>query len=97
MNPKVDWEYVIAASVEGATGQPLQDVDLFVSVLDARYPTSEDFDFKSDNLGADDIYIRSTDEFWAKTGYNKASGIVFVVGVKALTDNVNYTLIMAGP
>ena len=32
-----------------------------------------------------------------KNGYNKAQGIVFVVGVKALTDNAQYTLFMTGP
>ena len=96
-NPQADWEYVIAASVQGANNQRQQDVDLFVTVLDAREPTSEDYDFKSDNIGPDDIYVRSTDDIWAKKGYNKAQGIVFVVGVKALTDNANFTLLMAGP
>jgi hypothetical protein len=74
-----------------------QDVDLYISAIDARQPTSEDFDFKSDNLGADDVFIKSTDPFWQRAGYFKQYGIIFVVGVKALSDNVQYTLMMAGP
>lgn len=93
IDPSSYWEHVVATSIDNAGG----DVDLYVSVMDARYPTSEDYDFKSDNMGPDDVAIRSTDEIWTKSGYNKIYGIIFVVGVKALTDNVNYTLIMTGP
>ena len=74
-----------------------EDVDLFVSVLDGRYPIDSDYDFYSDNLGADDVYITSNDPIWASNGYNKSLGVVFVVGVKALSDNANYTLVMSGP
>ena len=74
-----------------------QDVDLFISVLDARYPTSEDYDYSSNNLGPDDVIIRSNDSFWANSGYNASYGVVFVIGVKALTENVNYSLMMTGP
>lgn len=66
-------------------------------MIDARRPSSEDFDFKSDNKGADVITVRSTDAFWAQNGYYKEYGIVFVVGVKALTDNAQYSLMMTGP
>lgn len=97
-NPLADWEYSI--SVAGNTSSidgSVADVDLYVSAIDARYPTSEDFDFKSDNLGPDDVFIRARDDFWAKTGYGKQYGILFVVGVKALSDNANYTLMVTGP
>jgi hypothetical protein len=73
------------------------DVDIYVSVTDARQPSSEDFDFKSDNLGADEVFIRSTDSFWERSGYLKQHGIVYVVAVKAITDNATFTLMMAGP
>jgi len=59
-NPQAYWEYVVAASLQGSN----QDVDLFVSAIDARQPTSEDFDYKSDNYGADEVTLRSTDSFW---------------------------------
>lgn len=93
MNPNAYWEYVVAVALDNAN----QDVDLYVSAIDARFPTSEDYDFMSNDLGADNVYIRSDSDFWETTGYNKAFGIVFVVGVKALTDNANYTLMMTGP
>jgi len=51
INPKSSWEHVVAVAVEG----PNQDVDLFVTALDARYPVSEDYDFSSDNLGPDSV------------------------------------------
>jgi hypothetical protein len=47
------------------------DVDIYVSATDARQPSSEDFDFKSDNLGADEVFIRSNDSFWDRSGYYK--------------------------
>lgn len=68
-----------------------------MSALDARYPTDRDFDFSSTNIGADSVYIRSNDSFWRKAGYNTSYGIAFVVGVKALTDNAQYSLLMLGP
>ena len=73
------------------------DVDIYVSATDARQPSSEDFDFKSDNLGADEVFIRSTDSFWDRSGYYKQYGIVYVVAVKAVTNNATFTLMMAGP
>jgi hypothetical protein len=57
INPNAYWEYVITTSPTNSQ----MDVDLFVSVIDARLPTSADFDFKSDNFGADEVFIRSTD------------------------------------
>lgn len=92
-NASAYWEYVVAVNVE-ASGQ---DVDLFVSVLDGRYPIDSDYDFYSDNQGPDDIYISSTDNIWTQNSYNKSHGVLFVVGVKALTANANYTLVMIGP
>lgn len=93
INPKADWEHIITVSV----GDNKQDVDLYVTVFDGRYPISEDYDFKSDNLGPDDISISSSDPFWKNNNYNTSIGILFMVGVKAKTDNVDYTLIMIGP
>lgn len=70
---------------------------MFVSVLDARYPISEDYDFKSDNLGPDSVTITSEDNIWARNMYNKSVGITFVVGIKAMSDNANFSLVMLGP
>jgi hypothetical protein len=43
------------------------------------------------------VSIKKTDPFWNNTGYLTQYGVVFVVGVKALTPNVNFTLMMTGP
>jgi hypothetical protein len=80
-----------------AVGNASQDVDLYVTVLDARFPISDDYDFKSDNMGADSITIKSTDEIWAKNNYNVSVGVFFLVGVKIMKENTNYTLFMLGP
>lgn len=73
------------------------DVDLFISALDARNPSSHDYDFASQNQGPDDIIISANSSFFAKNNYNVQNGMVFIVGVKAITDNVTYSLIIAGP
>ena len=86
---------MVSASIRGGSAQA--DVDLFISAIDGRRPNSEDFDYKSDNRGADSIIIRSNDTIWNQTGYFKEQGIVFVVGVKALTDNARYSLLLTGP
>ena len=51
ISPSAVWEYIVSVGV----GQANQDVDLFISVLDARRPVSEDYDFKSDDMGPDTI------------------------------------------
>jgi hypothetical protein len=68
-----------------------------VTTLDGRYPISEDYDFASENLGPDDIYISSQSSFFNESGYNLTNGILFMVGVKANTPNATYTLMMTGP
>lgn len=37
------------------------DADIYVSVMDGRYPTEEDFDYMSDMIGTDFIRISSMD------------------------------------
>jgi hypothetical protein len=91
--PRDMWEFTITTSVD----RDGQDVDLYVSALDGRFPTSDDYDFASDNLGPDDIYINSNNAFFEEAGYNRTNGFLFVVGVKALTPNASYTLMMTGP
>jgi hypothetical protein len=48
-------------------------------------------------LGPDNIVISSNDLFWNISGYNKSNGVLFMVGVKANTPGVSYTLLMQGP
>ena len=53
-------------------------------------PTDADFDFTSNNIGPDNLVVSANDTFFSSRGYNTSYGVMFVVGVKALTDNVNY-------
>jgi hypothetical protein len=53
--PSAYWEFLISASILSQGG----DVDLFVSAIDARNPTSDDYDFASQNNGPEDIVISS--------------------------------------
>jgi CO dehydrogenase/acetyl-CoA synthase delta subunit len=48
------WQHSIALQIDSLGG----DADLYVSVMDGRDPTSEDYDFKSENAGADTIIVR---------------------------------------
>jgi hypothetical protein len=76
-NPDAEFQYQV--SVGSDTGN---DPDLFVSVMDGRYPVAEDCDFESNMLGADSVQIASNDTFWHLNGWNTSAGVVVVVGVR---------------
>jgi hypothetical protein len=92
-NASAMWSYTLSLGL----AQDGQDADLFVSVIDGRFPVDSDFDFSSSMLGPDNLVISSTDYFWNISGYNKSDGVLFIVGIKAITPNVSYTLLMQGP
>ena len=93
LNPNATWEHVIAVSPSSQNA----DVDLFVTAIDGRMPVDNDYDWVSNNVGPDDVFINSTDNFWRYRNYNTSNGIMFIVGVKALTDNASFSLMMSGP
>lgn len=92
MNSKAYWEYNIGA---GVTNQNY-DVDLYVSMVDGRNPVDFDFDISSNNVGPDNVVASANDTFFQQKGYNTSFGVMMVVGVKALTNNANFQLIMYG-
>ena len=51
------WQHTIAMGIKTQDA----DFDLYVSVMDGRYPTDTDFDFSSTNYGADSIFLSSSD------------------------------------
>src|SRR5438105_10609343 len=65
--------------------------------MDGRPPTSDDYDWFSNNVGPDDVYITNTDSMFSLKNWNTSNGVLFMVGVKALTDNATYSLMMSGP
>jgi len=48
-------------------------------------------------MGPDDVIIRSSDDFWQRTGYFRQLGILIMVGVRGNIAGANYTLMMTGP
>lgn len=68
-----------------------------MSAMDGSSPCVDDNDWKSDNLGPDDVYITNTDTMFQMNNWNTSNGILFVVGVRAFTDNATYSLMMTGP
>lgn len=65
--------------------------------MDGRQPSFDDNDWFSDNTGPDDVYITNNDSMFAMKNWNTSNGILFIVGVRALTDNTSYSLVMSGP
>lgn len=82
----VEWQHTIAMGIKTEGGI---DFDLYVSVMDGRYPTETDFDFKSTNFGADSIVLSSTDPMFQHSNpdsWDPSVGMVVVIGVQALQD-----------
>lgn len=90
---KAYWEYTISSSVLTSGN----DVDLYVSVMDGRKPIDSDFDYDSTNIGADSIVLSSNDTFYSDNGFTTTQGVLVIVGVKALTNNVSFQIMMSGP
>ena len=80
---------------------PGMDVDMYVSVMDGRFPTEEDHDYKSENLGSDWVTISSNDTMMQNENYhswNPRVGMVVVIGVKARQNGAAaFSLVMKGP
>ena len=91
------WQHTVALAVETMDA----DFDLYVTVMDGRYPTETDYDFKSTNRGADVIFL-SPDEpslsFNNPDSWNPEVGLLVVVGVKAVSEKeAVFTLFYTGP
>ena len=89
--PDTPFEYQISVAQTGK-GDP----DLFVSLMDGRSPTSNDYDFASTMTGADSIRIAYNDSFWAERGWDASAGVVVVVGVR-MAEAGSYTLVRTSP
>ena len=91
------WQHTIAMGITTLDA----DFDLFVSVMDGRYPTDIDLDYSSTNLGADSIFLSSDDPKFQrsnKDSWNPAVGMVVVIGVKSLQEEeAEFSLVMNGP
>ena len=63
-DPMAQFEYQVSVSATGNSNP-----DLFVSLLDGRSPSENDYDFASTMEGADSIRIASNDTFWSERGW----------------------------
>ena len=91
------WQHIIALGIKTSGA----DFDLYVTVMDGRYPVENDFDFSSTNVGADSIQLSSDNPIFMKTNpdsWDPTVGMVVVVGVKSLQENeAQFSLIVNGP
>jgi hypothetical protein len=87
--PASSFDYHISAA--STTGG---DPDLFVSLLDGRQPSSDDYDLASQKKGADFIEVGSSSLIWAQKGWETKYGVAVVVGVRTKAA-MNYTLVMS--
>ena len=90
-DPDVKFEYQVSVATEGNF-----DPDLFVSLVDGRSPTAEDYDLASTMTGADTVRISSEDSYWGEKGWAKQAGVVVVVGVRYAAAGT-YTLVLTSP
>ena len=93
LDASVNFEYQVSV---GKISGLESDADLYVSVMDGRFPTETDYDFKSDLQGADSITLRANDSFWERNGWNHSAGVTVVVGVKQAKKG-EYSLILSSP
>jgi hypothetical protein len=70
---------------------------MFVSMYDGRKPLSNDYDYSSTMYGTDRVALTSNDTIISTKGIKTSSGLLFIIGFKALSDNANYTLMIIGP
>ena len=65
-------------------------------MMDGRYPTETDYDYKSEMIGTDFIRISSTDSIFTgtdfKNNWNPKVGIMFVIAVLPRSDYINYSI-----
>jgi len=80
-HPSKYFDYVVTVSSPDG-GDP----DLYITLMDGRSPTTDDFDLKSNLKGADSIRITSEDSIWQRMNWDKSAGIMVVCGVKATSN-----------
>ena len=56
--------------------------DVYVSLMDGRFPTETDYDLSSKQRGSETVIIDSSDRLFKEKGWNTRAGVMVVVGVK---------------
>lgn len=93
MTEGADFQYQVSVSTDG-TGDP----DLYLSLMDGRFPTEDDFDLASAQAGGDSIRIEKYDNstIWRRRGWDPRAGVIVVVGVR-VDRPMNYTVVLTKP
>ena len=86
------FEYQVSVATEGNNNP-----DLYVSLMDGRYPILTDSDIKSEMFGADFISISSSLSIWRERGWDTTVGVVVVVGVKKSSADEPYIVMLTSP
>jgi hypothetical protein len=74
----------------------MSNPDLFISLVDGRNPTVDDYDLSSTMIGADSIRISADDPIWNLKGWHHPSAVLVVVGVRAMA-NTDYHITLVKP
>lgn len=88
------FQYQVSVSSPDGSGDP----DLYVSLMDGRFPTETDFDLVSAKAGADSVRIErySNSTLWDRRGWDPKAGVVVVVGVR-VNQPMKYTVVLTQP
>jgi len=71
-----------------------ENPDLYISLIDGRDPTEEDFDLASFMEGSDSVRISNELNIWDERGWNTSLGITVGVAVKKIKRDTPYRLIL---
>ena len=80
--------------VSVSTTSNIYNPDLYITLMDGRWPTQDDFDMHSTMQGSDFVRISSDLTIWDEHGWDTQAGIVVVVGVKTITLDEPYILLL---
>lgn len=88
------FQYQVSVGSSDGSGDP----DLYISLMDGRFPTEDDFDLVSNQAGADSVRIESYENstMWKSRGWDPNAGVVVVVGVR-VDQPMNYTVTLTQP
>lgn len=89
LSPANTFEYHVSVATDEG-----KNPDLFVSLMDGRDPTDQDYEFASEMFGSDSVKISSKQTIWAEKGWNTSSGVTVVAAVKKPAKDTPYRILL---
>lgn len=71
-----------------------ENPDLFVTLMDGRDPTCQDYDLASYMYGSDSIRVASDLNIWEERGWNTSFGVVVGIAVKKPEKDTPYRILL---